>query len=711
MKGILLLIFLFTFGTFVSGQNTWVQKLSYYGIASGFDDTLTGVKEIQPGLDSSMYILATVTREKVEKIFKLSLIDHTVLWSINIGSHPSANQSQWCSRFSVTSDSGIIICFNFYINMIGIKCLIKKYDKTGQMQWSYGLGNNYWDTEAYDVLEKQQGGYLALINDSVFEFDNSGSAIDSSDVISGRRFIRMTNGDFLLLNASAILTRTDSLGNIIWSHPCDGPFGYNGSSVFISNTGSSIQKVDALSGIQVWNKNYGYTPISEIDATANDGFVASIGYKPGNMTSWGGGVIPGVLFSADYLGDTLWTRTFTIPWFGLSTARVMPDKSIATGGGYIYFNLSYGGPFRSAFCALLDSTGNGDLLHTDYTWPGDANNNDMLSIADDALSTMLALGFTGPVRDTIDWSQPMYYGHISDYAVDWNTAFMNGMNHKHADFDGNGIVDTNDVYKYGQFYSNILDSFIIPDPFRVINPSSHQFNTEDIYFIPEDDTMGPGTVRFYVVAGSSANPIDSIYGLSFRFYPLASNTQYVPLNSIDSVANDLGIFNSNLFSFHHEINNLSTVLYCRMDYQNCYNLYDTLGTIDIGVYDTGINTTCQLVVPEFHAVLWNGTEIQCNVYSIPVTIDMTLNTSKIYNEDLHVFPNPADNELQITFEKNKTRTPFTILIFNLLGEKVKTISNFNPGESISVADLPEGFYTGKLEYQSSEKNFSFIVHH
>ena len=75
-----------------------------------------------------------------------------------------------------------------------------------------------------------------------------------------------------------------------------------------------------------------------------------------------------------------------------------------TGGAFIFTDAFPDGLMRdySAFVASLDSEGNGLLQTTTLMWPGDANNNQNYSFVDDALYTMVALGDTGPKRDTLD---------------------------------------------------------------------------------------------------------------------------------------------------------------------------------------------------------------------------------------------------------------------------------------------------------------------
>ncbi len=59
MKRIVLIFIVFS-AINVTGQNTWVQKLSYSMAMQGYFDVVTGIRNIEIGSDGSVYVCATV---------------------------------------------------------------------------------------------------------------------------------------------------------------------------------------------------------------------------------------------------------------------------------------------------------------------------------------------------------------------------------------------------------------------------------------------------------------------------------------------------------------------------------------------------------------------------------------------------------------------------------------------------------------------------
>ncbi|HEX2899843.1 MAG TPA: hypothetical protein VHS96_09005, partial [Bacteroidia bacterium] len=137
-------------------------------------------------------------------------------------------------------------------------------------------------------------------------------------------------------------------------------------------------------------------------------------------------------------------------------------------------------------------------IDPDCVWPGDANH-DYTVDANDFLDIGVAFGDTGPVRPNgfINWNgQP---------APDWSNNFLSGQNHKHADCDGNGMVDFPDtiaVSLYQGFTHLRIGQVEGGIPLR-IRPRIPFFAGQD-------------TVELIVTLGNPGFPADTGYGLAFQ---------------------------------------------------------------------------------------------------------------------------------------------------------------------------------------------------
>jgi hypothetical protein len=67
------------------------------------------------------------------------------------------------------------------------------------------------------------------------------------------------------------------------------------------------------------------------------------------------------------------------------------------------------------------------------------------------------------------------------------------------------------------------------------------------------------------------------------------------------------------------------------------------------------------------------------------------NLSKL--PELSVYPNPAQNEININFD---SKFSYQVEILNIIGNRVKVISNLEGHSKLDVSDLPDGVYIVRL---------------
>jgi hypothetical protein len=564
--------------------------------------------------------------------------------------------------------------------------------------------------------------FYAAVGDSIVKFDHSGNVLSyDSTMIMPMQL--MPNNDMIVRSPSLGLARLDQSGNVIWSNSTTGNCSCPASYYYDFTPGSNtVSRIDLRDGSTVWSKSYPWI-VTDLDSTADGGFVASFGNPPGYLTSSCNCAGPGTIFRSDVNGDTLWSNTYDFPYYGLSSIKMLPSGNIITGGGFIFARFMYTTCTRdySSFITMLDSSGHGILETTSVIWPGDANTNQVVDFTDDALNVTIAWGSSGLARDTIDQdgnlgatSFQYFAGTWSDIASDWPGVFASGINRKHADFNGDGVIDMGDILPYSIIQGPNLP-LTIPN-WRLVNPETFTASIFDFNLFPEQDTVLPGMqIKYYLTLGNSNIPVDSIYGLSFIFdcnYTLLNDT---PL--VNYPVSDMGIPGNNLLGYDFnsfQVSNGRGVLISRIDHNNVYQLHDTIAEITMHAKSTITSPqVLSMNVSSLQAKTYSESPLQFNTLITPVVIDpfAVVNVDENMLGNVLVYPNPADKEIRIKNEKLIIGKKLKVKIFNLLGEKVKTISNFNPDESISVADLPEGFYTGQLMIDREVKNFSFVVNH
>lgn len=154
-------------------------------------------------------------------------------------------------------------------------------------------------------------------------------------------------------------------------------------------------------------------------------------------------------------------------------------------------------------CVLAGSDSVTITVDTACVWPGDCNY-DLIANYLDIFQIGIAYNFSGPVRPTMGLQ---WMGHP---AYDWSNSFVNGPNYKHADSNGDGVVNMADVM-------GILTNYGRTHTANRLNASSGGA----LHFIPLPDSATTGDTLWVVAQlGTAAQPADSVYGVGFQFiYP------------------------------------------------------------------------------------------------------------------------------------------------------------------------------------------------
>ena len=97
---------------------------------------------------------------------------------------------------------------------------------------------------------------------------------------------------------------------------------------------------------------------------------------------------------------------------------------------------------QDLFVLKSDALGNISGVLLDYVWPGDVNYDGEVSM-DDLMILGVTSGGSGPERwnASISWTP--------QYVTDWADTVVTGVNFKHADTDGNGIIAIDDTLEHG----------------------------------------------------------------------------------------------------------------------------------------------------------------------------------------------------------------------------------------------------------------------
>ena len=319
-------------------------------------------------------------------------------------------------------------------------------------------------------------------------------------------------------------------------------------------------------------------------------------------------------------------------------------------------------------------------------WPGDANH-DLITNNLDIVYIGIAYNATGFTRANASLT------YTAQPCFNWNSIYTNFVNVNHADCDGNGIVNANDTTAVSLNYG-------IANTGRMAQHQQTQStnSTPDLYLAPMQTTYAQGTlVSIPINLGTSGTPVSNIYGLAFTLQYDASqieagsvsisynNSWLVPINNIVHLEKDfysgshidVGMARTN----HANISGNGTIAYLNFQVASTA----TNGPINISFSDVTVMDVNQTLIP-------------VNALTNSVTVGINTITASI--SELKVYPNPAQNKLEILIDNEQIKE---VKLFDVLGkealstkEKEMDVSNLNEGVYFLHVKTSSNFYTKKV---------------
>jgi hypothetical protein len=465
-----------------------------------------------------------------------------------------AQAQSYCTPVNATACS---VGAGDYINGVYAFCSPTSGSFTNLNTGCNGNPNNYADyTSNYFVstlpgssvyLYMENGpeaqGFMVWVDwNTDGDFADAGEAVFTSGIMSANDSFSCTINVPLTQPAGTTRIRVRSSWNQTGFDPCN--------STFYGETEDY--------GLVITNAIPGCTGTPTggmVMATANPVCAGS----PSYLTLAGNTSGPGITYqwSASTDGGITWT-----PLAGatndnylayITTTTDFRAEVTCTGGGTSMSDMS-------ATLSLGLTTGCADSV-----WPGDANY-DLIADNSDPLAIALAYNATGPVRAgaNVQWfGQP---------CSDWTGSFTNGVNYKHADCNGDGLVDSTDVMavymNYGQTH------------LKGGAPRAKVTGLPDLYLDMTGITLTPGAmVSIPVKFGTAASPANNIYGIAATI-----TIGGITPASAPTVNFNTGWLGGSPLQFSKALSGNTAIdwTYARTDHQNASG-YGTLGSVSFTV--------------------------------------------------------------------------------------------------------------------------------
>ena len=307
-------------------------------------------------------------------------------------------------------------------------------------------------------------------------------------------------------------------------------------------------------------------------------------------------------------------------------------------------------------------------------WPGDADDNGIANI-NDILPIGIGYGDSAAPRPnaSANWiGQPMQ---------DWSQNFtLIGTNYKHADCDGNGVIDSFDLQPIISNYGLVH-----------FKESGGQKIGIPLYAEVQPGPFTAGsTVSVDVFLGTQTLQIPDFYAVAFSLFYNSAVVQPGSV-TVDYSISWAGTKGIDMLALHKELSTAGEVDVgiTRIDHANRagfgriarinYILID-----DIAGKDEMQLPTLGPWVAEAKAIRNDETEIELDIISggIPSLSDI--------ESLVRIYPNPAENLLHVEFPSSFK--PEFLKLFDSIGKEIFSTNSVEQKISISTENFPRGIY-------------------
>lgn len=668
---ILISFFIFLNRTPVQSQ-TWVTA-TYWDNSGG--STVNYVPQAVGPLE-----MCKTTGGQIHSIVRIDPDETNYLYNVSIQgslsggqiSHSGGIYTESAGNLLATSDSGKV----YTTQRIGTGYATIKLFKSGN-RGNWTKTHTAFPYPNY-IQPSVFGKCFILYDDSLVEVDANGNYLRSKFPFSGR-IHALNDSDFIVFRGSTI-SREDFNGNILWTSNVSNFSSISIDTNFIyGRTNGVVFKLKTSDGSLIWQKNISFTSIS---ITHDDGLISCGGIQQDQITRY------------DSSGNVVWTRNIPFSAFGYRCIIEAQPNFYITGGAYLCKSVWSTGNGYSHFLLAIDSTGHGVVDSTDHFYYGNANDNNILSFADDGAYVAAAMGNSGSARPLI-FHRP---NSSTVFLKNWPGQFPAGYNYKYSDYDGNGIIDTNDISALSiNLYHTVVPHWRI---------SSGQNSLPLLKLLYSVDTVLIGdSIDMYVIAGYDSIPVDSIYSFSMTFldqyfFDLATSIINIPTN-------DFGINGINRYHFLSQSPAIVNFLISKTDHINTVLSHDTLVSLRMRVRNTAMEGYWALPLM-YNAVTKDGYKVNFRFESDSIYISnpvTNISNTKFFNFNVH--PNPVDEFLNISLPELTSE----LIIFNSVGKEIYKKSMNDTSISIETSGFPDGLYY--LKSTSEERVFTskiLIVH-
>lgn len=341
-------------------------------------------------------------------------------------------------------------------------------------------------------------------------------------------------------------------------------------------------------------------------------------------------------------------------------------------------------------------------------WPGDVNHDGVVDMRD-VLSLGYYIGSVGEARDDVDLEN--WYGQS---ALDWNQKQHNGQNLKHADTDGDGIVQVQDTFAISEFYNRVHTLL-----------AEESLQDKPYYVGLHESTSGPyqvgDLVVLDVVIGTENSPVIDLHGLALSFS--FSNT---PFDFSNLKANELS---TSWLTYD------APSIFMQKEFDNQQLDFALTRTDGFGAAGFGLVTQVSFVAEDdIDGLRWTGeseTQIIEVLLDAPIAyfangaefrlpaanalIEMVRpgrDVQRAFSDDLiTVYPNPTSANNGVNIHVNGGYSIEKVEVYDLQGRMMQNVQNVNGNNTrLPLDELNSGLYILRISTDGGQVTRKLSLH-
>ena len=344
------------------------------------------------------------------------------------------------------------------------------------------------------------------------------------------------------------------------------------------------------------------------------------------------------------------------------------------------------------FCLPVFSVGGAEICeHNDCVFPGDTNKDGWVNIFD-ALPIGLGYNTVGVVRPNATIA-PTYQA-----AFDWLAPLIFDQDAKHADCDGNGLIDENDFDAIDQNYQYVAKKELIVDASLPSVKISFESDTIEL----QNAGGNAITVPARLSVGTEDQPITDFLGLAVSFDYHSNNVQAITTEAVVSSfieePNTLFIKDKNDLLAHqyglaitkkNQIGSTGFGVLAEVGFVIIVDVLEARQTnVEFSINDLKVIDSKGQIIP----VNISTDSIHLTILSIESRPISTSTKEETLKQHISIAPNPTAGSLLLSLDKSVSYRDGVVDLYNTLGEKVLTQHILQANTQLEVSHIDAGVY-------------------